>query len=106
MADISGRLAIQNLMCNTLRAIYASHSADLLPTMYLCTSCVAAAHAGIELGVGDAILIKVPSPWPSRQFHPSVAHAPPLLKRICLRCPTPRRRTPCLVSALACVKGG
>lgn len=59
VADISGRLAIQNLMCNTLRAIYASNPEDLLPTMYLCTSCVAPAHAGIELGVGDAILVKV-----------------------------------------------
>jgi hypothetical protein len=41
------------------RAILASTPQDLLPTVYLCTNRVAPAHAGIELGVGDATLIKV-----------------------------------------------
>jgi hypothetical protein len=41
------------------RAILASTPADLLPTVYLCTNRVAPAHEGVELGVGDATLIKV-----------------------------------------------
>jgi len=37
---------------------------DLLPTLYLCTGRVAPSHEGIELGVGDSILIKViAEPW-------------------------------------------
>ena len=32
---------------------------DLLPTVYLCTNQVAPSHEGIELGIGDATLVKV-----------------------------------------------
>ena len=59
IADESKRLAIVQLLTNTLRAILASTPGDLLPALYLCLGRVAPSHTGIELGVGDSILIKV-----------------------------------------------
>lgn len=59
IADESKRLAITQLLCNAMRAVLASKPADLLPALYLCSGRVAASHTGIELGVGDSILIKV-----------------------------------------------
>jgi DNA ligase N terminus len=59
IADESKRLAITQLLCNAMRAILASTPGDLLPALYLCSGRVAASHTGIELGVGDSILIKV-----------------------------------------------
>jgi DNA ligase-1 len=44
---------------NAFRAIIATTPGDLLPAVYLCTNRVAPAHEGVELGIGDATLIKV-----------------------------------------------
>jgi DNA ligase-1 len=59
IANTSKRLEIISTLTSAFRAILAGTPGDLLPTVYLCTNRVAPAHAGIELGVGDAILIKV-----------------------------------------------
>ncbi len=61
-------------MCCTLqtgafRAILASHPQQLLPAVYLCTKRIAPSHAGVSLGVGDGILLKV-------------AARPPILPRV------------------------
>ena len=53
------RLVITNLLINAFRTVLATTPADLLPMIYLCTNRVAPAHPGVELGIGDAILIKV-----------------------------------------------
>ena len=53
------RLEITNLLTNALRTIIATTPEDLLPTVYLLANRIAPAHAGVELGIGDAILIKV-----------------------------------------------
>ncbi|KAF6253198.1 ATP-dependent DNA ligase [Scenedesmus sp. NREL 46B-D3] len=58
IATTSKRLEIISTLTSAFRAILAGTPGDLLPAVYLCTNRVAAAHAGIELGVGDAILIK------------------------------------------------
>ncbi len=55
----SGRLVITRLLVNAFRTILALTPKDLLPIVYLCTGAIAPAHEGIELGIGDAILIKV-----------------------------------------------
>ena len=59
IADESKRLAITQLLTNSLRAVLASTPGDLLQALYLCTGRVAPSHEGIELGVGDSILVKV-----------------------------------------------
>jgi DNA ligase-1 len=53
------RLKILRLLVNAFRAILVSTPEDLLPVVYLCTNRVAPAHVGLELGIGDATLIKV-----------------------------------------------
>ena len=53
------RLVITHHLISAFRAVIATSPADLLPMVYLCTNRVAPAHEGVELGIGDAILIKV-----------------------------------------------
>ncbi len=59
IAGTSKRLAIIHMLTNCFRAIMATTPEELLPTVYLCTNRVAPAHAGVELGVGESILIRV-----------------------------------------------
>lgn len=58
IADTTKRLERTGILINAFRAVVATTSADLLPMVYLCTNRVAPAHAGVELGIGDATLIK------------------------------------------------
>ncbi|KAI3430447.1 hypothetical protein D9Q98_005042 [Chlorella vulgaris] len=52
------RLIMTRHLINTFRAVIATTPADLLPMVYLCTNRVAPAHDAVELGIGDATLIK------------------------------------------------
>ena len=81
IADESKRLAITQLLCNAMRAILASTPGDLLPALYLCSGRVAASHTGIELGVGDSILIKVGATKP-----PTFRLQPPGRTPVCSLC--------------------
>ena len=56
---ITKRIEITNILTNALRTIIATTPEDLLPAIYLCSNRVAPAHAAVELGLGDATLIKV-----------------------------------------------
>lgn len=67
IAEESKRLIITSLLVNCFRAIIATTPADLLPTVYLCTNQVAPSHEGIELGIGDATLIKALAAATGRQ---------------------------------------
>ena len=58
IAEESKRLVITSLLTNSFRAIIESTPDDLLATVYLCTNQISPAHEGIELGIGDSILIK------------------------------------------------
>lgn len=61
-AEIEGttkRIEIANFLTRALRTIIATTPEDLLPTVYLLAGRVAPSHAGVELGIGDAMLIKV-----------------------------------------------
>ena len=53
--------AAHPMQVNCFRTIIATTPEDLLPTVYLCTNQVAPSHEGIELGIGDATLVKVRS---------------------------------------------
>lgn len=58
IAEESKRLVITSLLTNAFRAIIEATPDDLLSTVYLCTNQVSPAHVGIELGIGDATLVK------------------------------------------------
>ncbi|GFR47278.1 hypothetical protein Agub_g8965 [Astrephomene gubernaculifera] len=58
IAETTKRLEIVALLVSAFRAILATTPADLLPATYLCVNRVAPAHTGIELGIGEATLIR------------------------------------------------
>ncbi len=58
ISSITSRIKITELLTNCFRSIICLSPEDLLPSVYLCTNRIAAAHEGIELGVGDGILMK------------------------------------------------
>ncbi|KXZ56337.1 hypothetical protein GPECTOR_1g298 [Gonium pectorale] len=58
IAETTKRLEIVALLVSAFRAILATNPKDLLPAIYLCVNRVAPAHTGIELGIGEATLIK------------------------------------------------
>ena len=57
-ASTSKRLAMAETMCNAFRCILRKRSLDLLPAAYLASNSVAPQHEGVELGLGDATIIK------------------------------------------------
>lgn len=59
IAGTTKRLEIVGVLTAAFRAILASTPGDLLPAVYLCTNRVAPPHSGVELGVGEATLMKV-----------------------------------------------
>lgn len=54
----SKRLLITQLMANCVRTVIATSPAQLHATLCLATNKIAASYEGLELGIGDAILIK------------------------------------------------
>jgi hypothetical protein len=65
IAETSKRLEIVAFLVAAFRAILDTHPPDLLPAVYLCVNRVAPAHTGIELGIGEAALVKVGrGSWP------------------------------------------
>ncbi|KAL6575814.1 tRNA ligase [Orobanche hederae] len=54
----SGRIAITEIVCNMLRTVIKTTPDDLLPVVYLLANRIAPAHEGLELGIGDASIIK------------------------------------------------
>ena len=59
ISDESGRLAMTNIMCNVFRTVLATTPQDLLAVVNLSANRIAPAHEGVELGIGDASIIKV-----------------------------------------------
>jgi len=55
---ITSRLEIQKILTRLFRQCLEKSPHDLLPTVYLASNSVAPAYKCVELGVGDAILIK------------------------------------------------
>ncbi|EGD83445.1 DNA ligase 1 [Salpingoeca rosetta] len=54
----SKRLEIINTVCNLFRSVMVLSPASLVHCIYLCTNDLAPAYEGIELGIGDSILMK------------------------------------------------
>lgn len=58
ISNESGRIAITEILCNVFRTVIATTPGDLLATVYLAANRIAAPHEGIELGIGDASLVR------------------------------------------------
>jgi len=54
----SGRIVITDIVCNLLRTVIHATPEDLVPVVYLSANRIAPAHEGLELGIGDASIIK------------------------------------------------
>jgi DNA ligase-1 len=54
----SGRIVKTDIVCNLLRTVIYTTPEDLVPVVYLSANRIAPAHQGLELGIGDASIIK------------------------------------------------
>ncbi|XP_073246345.1 DNA ligase 1-like isoform X2 [Porites lutea] len=59
--DTSARLKITSILSNFFRSVIVLSPNDLLPCVYLCLNKLAPAYEGIELGIGDNVLMKAVS---------------------------------------------
>ena len=58
IAETTKRLEIAELLTNAFRTVIASKPDDLLAAVYLASNTIAPQHEGVDLGIGDATLIK------------------------------------------------
>lgn len=58
ISETTKRLEIAELLTNAFRTILASRPGDLLAAVYLASNTIHPQHKGIDLGIGDATLIK------------------------------------------------
>ncbi|XP_071690387.1 DNA ligase 1-like [Rutidosis leptorrhynchoides] len=58
VSNESGRIAITEMVCNMLRVVIDTTPDDLVAVVYLLANRIAPAHEGLELGIGDASIIK------------------------------------------------
>ena len=54
----TGRIVITDIVCNMLRTVMHATPDDLVAVVYLSANRIAPAHEGLELGIGDASIIK------------------------------------------------
>lgn len=58
IAAETGRIVITDIVCNMLRTVIYTTPEDLVAVVYLSANKIAPAHEGLELGIGDASIIK------------------------------------------------
>ncbi|CAN6318027.1 unnamed protein product [Urochloa humidicola] len=58
ISNESGRIVITKILSNVFRTVMATTPDDLLATVYLAANRIAPPHEGIELGIGDASVIR------------------------------------------------
>lgn len=58
ISNESGRIVITDIVCNALRTVMTTTPDDLVAAVYLLANRIAPAHEGLELGIGDASIIK------------------------------------------------
>ncbi|XP_006142255.1 DNA ligase 1 isoform X1 [Tupaia chinensis] len=66
--EVSARLRMVETLSNLLRSVVALSPLDLLPVLYLSLNRLAPLQQGLELGVGDAVLIKAVAQATGRQL--------------------------------------
>lgn len=56
--NISGRLKIVEMLANYFRSVIALSPDDLLHSVYLCVNRIAPEYEGVEMGIGETLLMK------------------------------------------------
>ena len=52
------RLKMIEILCNFFRSVIVLTPDELLPCVYLCLNKLAPAYEGVELGIGETVLMK------------------------------------------------
>ncbi|GLT80757.1 hypothetical protein SLA2020_521800 [Shorea laevis] len=58
ISNETGRILITDIVCNMFRTVIDTTPEDLVSVVYLAANKVASPHEGLELGIGDASIIK------------------------------------------------
>ncbi|GAA0176149.1 DNA ligase [Lithospermum erythrorhizon] len=58
ISQVNGRIVMTEILCNMLRTVMETTPHDLVALVYLLVNRIAPAHHGMELGLGDASIIK------------------------------------------------
>ena len=58
VASVTGRLDKENLFCKLFRCVIVTTPADLDSVVYLASNTISPAYDGLELGIGDSLLVK------------------------------------------------
>ncbi|KAM9038474.1 DNA ligase 1 isoform 1-T2 [Sarcophilus harrisii] len=66
--EVSARLRMVEMLSNLLRSVVALSPADLLPVLYLSLNQLGPPQQGLELGVGDGVLLKAVAQATGRQL--------------------------------------
>ncbi|XP_076987416.1 DNA ligase 1 isoform X2 [Tamandua tetradactyla] len=73
--EVSARLRMVETLSNLLRSVVALSPADLLPILYLSFNRLGPPQQGLELGVGDSVLLKAVAQTTGRQLESVRAEA-------------------------------
>ncbi|XP_053771092.1 DNA ligase 1 isoform X4 [Desmodus rotundus] len=73
--EVSARLRMVETLSNLLRSVVALSPPDLLPILYLSLNCLGPPQQGLELGVGDGVLLKAVAQATGRQLESVRAEA-------------------------------
>uniref|UniRef100_A0A8C8SRI1 DNA ligase n=1 Tax=Pelusios castaneus TaxID=367368 RepID=A0A8C8SRI1_9SAUR len=66
--EVSARLKNIETLSNLFRSVIALSPSDILPCIYLCLNCLGPAYKGLELGIGETILMKAIAQATGRQL--------------------------------------
>ncbi|XP_055463364.1 DNA ligase 1 [Psammomys obesus] len=66
--EVSARLKMIETLSNLLRSVVALSPPDLLPVLYLSLNCLGPPQQGLELGIGDGVLLKAVAQATGRQL--------------------------------------
>lgn len=58
IASVSGRLDKEDIFCKLFKAVIKTTPSDLVPIVYLSSNTLCPAYDGLELGIGDSLLVK------------------------------------------------
>jgi hypothetical protein len=88
ISETTKRLEIAEMLTNAFRTVIVTNPGDLLAAVYLASNTIAPQHEGVDLGIGDATLVKILAAARAVRSSPrAVASSPRLSVRVRVRAP-------------------